>query len=208
MKRITFLLFIGLLSAGVLRAEDPGLYLRRVHMLKIPYAFSGPAALHAGVTGVTSGLIQAQAAAGIPFGGAYRFTGGIGAGRDPLFGEMLSDVFLGLDTRGAFPGDSTLFWVIGASAEDRRAESFRNRAVCLHLFLQKAWPRIRIAAGAEVSLQHHRVEDNPLTASLDERVYVLMPRIAFYSPWGDVHISALRNAVSAGIAWTLQLGEQ
>ncbi|MDZ7796218.1 MAG: hypothetical protein U5N56_03855 [Candidatus Marinimicrobia bacterium] len=178
--------------------------MRKLNMLSLPRVQHRPAGLQAGAAFAFMEYVLPQLGVNIPFGGAYYFTGDIGAVNEPLFRELLTKYSLGFGTGGKFSGDSSYHYAAGTSVSNYRTPTYSNLSVAVHAQLMKM-AAIYTGGGMEVSFQHQQIQENEILNEWNERVYILMPEIGLYSPYGNISIKALRNAFSAGISWTLKL---
>ncbi|MDZ7820807.1 MAG: hypothetical protein U5N26_02745 [Candidatus Marinimicrobia bacterium] len=209
MKRIIYILFIVFMCAGTLQADgdaEASRYMRKLNMLPVPAPTQDAASIYAGAGFAFPEYWLPQIGVNIPFGGRYHFTGGLGAVAEPLFNELLYRFSLGFGTGGVFQGDSTFRYLAGISVNHYRAISYGNLSPGLHVRIMKTGSRFTLAAGMELSFQHHEILENDLLSERDTHLFVLMPELALYTPWGNINMKFQRDAVAAGVSWILKLG--
>ncbi len=208
MKSIIYILSIFSLGTGVLFSgtdAESSLYMRKLNMLSLPRVQHRSAGMQAGAAFTFTEYVLPQLGVNIPFGGAYYFTGDIGAVNEPLFHELLNKYSLGFGTGREFSTDSSYHYAAGTSVSNYLTPTYSNLSVAIYAQLMKKWPLFTLAAGMEVSFQHQQIQENDILNERDEHVYILMPEIGLYSPYGNISIKALQDAFSVGISWTLNL---
>ncbi len=199
---LTLILAWGLLPA----AGDPDVsrYMRGLDLLTVPFS-AQRTALHAGLAYGSGGQILPQLGLTVPFGGAYSFSGSLGASQDAVFGSTLTLFGLGIGTRGEFARDPRWGYALSGAVRNYRTSQSNNLTVGVEFMAERSLGRFLLAAGLDLGIQHHQVDaDAPLTAS-DERAYTLVPQLALYSPYGNIALRAGRDIVALALSWTLHL---
>jgi len=141
----------------------------------------------------------------IPFGNVYHFQGSIGASKDNVFNEALSTIQLGIGICNMFPERTSFWYALTGSVRNYRTPSYGNLIVGINAMLGKTWKKIVVAAGVDLSLQHHQIHNSDIVSALDERAYTVMPKVEFRSPYGNISFMAARDMFSANLSWTLNL---
>lgn len=141
----------------------------------------------------------------IPFGNVYHFQGSIGASKDNVFNEALSMMRLGIGIWKMFPERTSFWYAFTCSVRDYRTLSYGNLVIGVDAMLGKTWEKIVVAAGVDLSLQHHQIHSSNIVAAVDERVYTVMPKIEFRSPYGNISLLAAHDMFTANLSWTLNL---
>jgi len=202
MKRIFRIVLLFFLLGGFGAARDSRQFLCNVDLLGLP--------LPVEVAGISPGLsLSTNTTAfpyvniNIPFGGRYYFHSALAAAKDPEYALPLIFLQLGIGTEDLLKEGSAAFYSTGVNVRHFRSRHYENLTVAGALMLGWERPAFRLAAGLDLSTQHHQIRDAALFPLRDERIYALAPKIAFYSRFGNIILTAGSGVFVAGLSWTL-----
>lgn len=202
MKRIFHIVLLFFLISGFSAAQDSRQFLCSVDLLGLPLPLES-AGISPGLSLSTNGTAFPFVNINIPFGGRYYFHSALAATQDLQYAMPLVFLQLGMGTDDLLKEGSAAFYSLGVNVRHFRSRHYENLSVAGTLMLGWEMPAFRVAAGLDLSTQHHQIRDAAVFPLRDEGIYTLAPKIAFFSSFGNIILTAGSGIFIAGLSWTL-----